>query len=760
MTLRDKRKAVTAMLQLGAIRTGFVLGISLVLAAIIYFFAANWGGMERMEKIAASGGLVLLFYGASYALSKFRSMLGHHTFLSALLLVGGCISFGAAVALLEQIYNSHADSYSLFLAWSAPALLFAWITRYSPFYLLSYTLIHLTLWFYFFPSSLPVNHNETTLLAIGGLFAVINLVLFLFTERYAGASSPLKFVSFIVLHASLLLMTNSFVYTSFGPWMNLICAAAIGAGFYYFARVRLSKGYLALNALAASAFAIFKFIELAVRHASIIFFFYGIIFVALLLVGNIVFFRYLNKIDQDQDRAGQPAPSEVEQPAGKASRRQTGSNVAAVVSIIVTSLGVAIGSISIIGFVLFVMDDQDPQHIFLFLSLLLAAPMTLLTAINPAVRYTLLYIGYLLAIVSVVWIDSIAISALFIFLFGAGWLRLEGRLQRFIAYGLINFSLAMVFHSFDLQLELAILLLTVVNTAAYLFHSQIEDDSNRRQIKESSLSFTLLFLFWLTFFDDIFPYSYALLNVFYLIIVSYLLFQSIRRNNALETVVSSVFWFAFLVYKYYDLLWSLLHKSITLALLGLLTLTVTYAIARRSHISDESDSWAGRNFWRRSFLLLLAVIVLQFGFLAYKTASSERLLRTGTSVKLELAPVDPRSMLQGDYVTLNYSISALPEGSASELESRGSGRQKVKVVLVKDSRGVHTFSRLFKEGEILGPDEIAINGITSGWGTVYYGIETYFVPEGTGLEVERNARFAHIRVSANGNALLERLSKE
>ncbi|MBW7477218.1 GDYXXLXY domain-containing protein [Paenibacillus oenotherae] len=744
------------MLQLGAIRTGFVLGISLLLAAIIYFFAANWGGLDRVERIFASAGLVALFYGASYALSKFRSMLGHHTFLSALLLVGGCISFGAAVALLGQIYNSHADSYSLFLVWAIPALLFAGITRYHPFYLLSYVLIHLTLWFYFFPSSMPVNHSEAALLTIGGLFAIINLILFILTERYMGTSSPLKFISFIVLHTSLLLMTNSFVYENAGPWMNLIGVSAIIAGFYYFTRVRLSKTYLAVNALAASAFAIFKFIELAVRHASTAFFFYGLVFVALLLAGNVFFFRYLNKMGQDDD--GHPLDAEHEQSAKKKPRRRSDGNVAAVVSIIVTALGVTIGSACLIGLVLFTMDSRDPQMIFLFLSLLFAVPMILLTAINPTVRYTLLYIGYLLGIVSIVWINSIVVAALFALLFAAGWIRLEGRLQRFISYGLVNLALAMVLHSFDFRLELTILLLAIMNAAAYLFHSRIRDGITQQQIKESSLSFTLLFLFWLTFFGDMFPYSYAIFNAFYLIAVSLLLFQSIRRNLALETAISSVFWFAFLVYKYYDLLWSLLHKSITLALLGLLTLFITYAIARRSHISDDNDSAANHNYWQRGFLLLI-VIMLQFGFLTYQAVTSERLLRTGDSIKLELAPIDPRSLLQGDYVTLNYSISTLPQSVASGLESRGS-RQKLKVVLAPDAKGVHVFKRLYQEGETLASDEIVLNGTTSGWGPVYYGIETYFVPEGTGLEVERSARFAYIRVSANGNALLERLTKE
>src|SRR5690554_1073055 len=137
------------MLQPNLIRTGFLLGISLILAAIIYFFAANWAGMERLEKVAFSVGIVALFYVMAFALTKLHFLKETHSFLARLFLVGGCITFGIGVALLDQIYNAHADSYQLFLIWSIPALLFAIITRYTAFYMLSFILVHLTLLQYF-----------------------------------------------------------------------------------------------------------------------------------------------------------------------------------------------------------------------------------------------------------------------------------------------------------------------------------------------------------------------------------------------------------------------------------------------------------------------------------------------------------------------------------------------------------------------------------------------------------------------------------
>ena len=58
--------------------------------------------------------------------------------------------------------------------------------------------------------------------------------------------------------------------------------------------------------------------------------------------------------------------------------------------------------------------------------------------------------------------------------------------------------------------------------------------------------------------------------------------------------------------------------------------------------------------------LLIAVIALQAAWVISTAARQEFLLRRGTVVLLESAPVDPRDLLRGDYVILSYKISVLP----------------------------------------------------------------------------------------------------
>ena len=90
------------------VKTGYLLGVSLLVAAIIYFFAANWQGFDRLTKVALSIGMMGLFYGGSAIVAY---TVKRHRFVSHWLFVCGAIAFGISVALIGQIYNSHADSF-------------------------------------------------------------------------------------------------------------------------------------------------------------------------------------------------------------------------------------------------------------------------------------------------------------------------------------------------------------------------------------------------------------------------------------------------------------------------------------------------------------------------------------------------------------------------------------------------------------------------------------------------------------------------
>ena len=59
----------------------------------------------------------------------------------------------------------------------------------------------------------------------------------------------------------------------------------------------------------------------------------------------------------------------------------------------------------------------------------------------------------------------------------------------------------------------------------------------------------------------------------------------------------------------------------------------------------------------KKYKIVLAVnLILVLLFFAFSVVQKETLIGKGTEVLLRLAPVDPRSMMQGDYMALNYQI--------------------------------------------------------------------------------------------------------
>lgn len=59
-----------------------------------------------------------------------------------------------------------------------------------------------------------------------------------------------------------------------------------------------------------------------------------------------------------------------------------------------------------------------------------------------------------------------------------------------------------------------------------------------------------------------------------------------------------------------------------------------------------------------SRILIIVNLLLLLGYFNWSVFKKEQTLKDGQLVLLELAPVDPRSLMQGDYMRLNYKESA------------------------------------------------------------------------------------------------------
>ena len=130
----------------------------------------------------------------------------------------------------------------------------------------------------------------------------------------------------------------------------------------------------------------------------------------------------------------------------------------------------------------------------------------------------------------------------------------------------------------------------------------------------------------------------------------------------------------------------------------------------------------------------------------------ESLLATGKPVLLELAPVDPRSLMQGDYMVLNYAISrARRWGQGSPRDGH--------LVLRLDEQGVGQYVRIHEPGTPLAPGEFLLRYRVRD-GRVRLGAEAFFFQEGHAQRYA-GARYGELRVAPNGTSVLVGLrSKE
>ena len=152
-------------------------------------------------------------------------------------------------------------------------------------------------------------------------------------------------------------------------------------------------------------------------------------------------------------------------------------------------------------------------------------------------------------------------------------------------------------------------------------------------------------------------------------------------------------------------------------------------------------TWASIAFW----IVVAGQLVFLLGFIAVK----ETALRTGTEVVLQTVPVDPRSLLQGDYAILDYEIADLP----TSMQDAPIG-QTVYVYLQEEGDVWNAMGWAGPTGFVEG--EVLIKGRIDRRGHADFGIGAYFVPEGTGHIIE-NAQDVKVVVNldADGNAIIK-----
>ncbi|WP_417887510.1 GDYXXLXY domain-containing protein [Zunongwangia sp.] len=145
------------------------------------------------------------------------------------------------------------------------------------------------------------------------------------------------------------------------------------------------------------------------------------------------------------------------------------------------------------------------------------------------------------------------------------------------------------------------------------------------------------------------------------------------------------------------------------------------------------------------WIILLVNLIVLLVFFNYSIIQKEKLLANGQLILLELAPVDPRSLMQGDYMNLRYAIS-------NNINIDSISKRGFCVVKLKED-GVAKKVRIQEQKTPINNDEFLIKYSYNGSRNVHFGAESYFFQEGNSYKFEI-AKYGGIKVDDQGNSIL------
>lgn len=152
-----------------------------------------------------------------------------------------------------------------------------------------------------------------------------------------------------------------------------------------------------------------------------------------------------------------------------------------------------------------------------------------------------------------------------------------------------------------------------------------------------------------------------------------------------------------------------------------------------------------------SALFIVANLIILLAYFNRSVFQKEKILADGQLLLLALAPVDPRSLMQGDYMNLRYAIAE--KSNLDTLPRRGY------CIVQLDSAGIAQKVRMQSTLTPLEPGEYAINYTAPEGYEIQLGAESYFFQEGEGEKYDK-AKYGGLKVDKNGNSLLVGLYDE
>lgn len=202
------------------------LGVGFILSGVVFFFAYNWANLHKFVKIGLIEGLLI----ATTILVLLQKI---NRNIRNIIHTGASVLVGVLFAVFGQIYQTGANAYDFFLAWTAFVTLWVLVSNFAPLWLLYLTLINIT----FILFSQQVAENWSDIFVHTFLFT-INVTILIAAIVWGKKKIPGWFLTIVAL-ASIYHATNGVVigifkeYQAIFPILILITAMAFALGIWH-----------------------------------------------------------------------------------------------------------------------------------------------------------------------------------------------------------------------------------------------------------------------------------------------------------------------------------------------------------------------------------------------------------------------------------------------------------------------------------------------------------------------------------------------
>lgn len=161
-------------------------------------------------------------------------------------------------------------------------------------------------------------------------------------------------------------------------------------------------------------------------------------------------------------------------------------------------------------------------------------------------------------------------------------------------------------------------------------------------------------------------------------------------------------------------------------------------------------------------ICLIIIVAIFLGAFSWAVAQKENQLIHGTAVILRIAPLDPRSLMQGDYMELDFDVTRAIEQALYDKHGDGDDGERIRrrprsglAVFSLNENRVASFIRLAGDEAALAPGEIMMKYRLRA-DQVQLASGAFFFQEGHGAFYDR-AVYAELCLDDNGNPLIVNL---